>query len=397
MAAKSLTLKTLDRALTQSRADNSAGGDEVITATFKALPFEALIVDTRGAILFANPSALERFGWTSLEERPENNRLSDAFTISTPDVAQAIRDGISLGNMLLSARGATTLRPRPTRFNCTQLPGPDGTRVRVLLVRDMQSESAAVIASLNHDRRFLEDQLADAQANNHDLTEALQKMKIFTSAASHDLRNPIAVLRGLVDHLNSGYRDGLPSEAGKVLDVMSRATDQMGELTTQLLDHARSTTGKIHAVPNDIHSVLGKVRENLRPLLLEAGGTLSVEGPSGALMADTSLLEVLCSNLVSNAIKYRSPERKLHITIRTLGNAVLQVTDNGIGFSDEQAAQMFQAFEQLDKNNARGGTGLGLATCNEICRRHGWTIRAEGTPRSGATFTVSFGADKPLP
>lgn len=111
------------------------------------------------------------------------------------------------------------------------------------------------------------------------------------------------------------------------------------------------------------------------------------------MQADPTLLHLVLTNLLSNAIKYREPARPLEITITMEGTGrgqwALSVADNGTGFDPQDKHRILQPFHRAHREI--GGSGIGLSTCAEICRRHSWKLTADAEPGAGAVFTISCG------
>ena len=360
-----------------------------VAGAFLAMPSCAFIVDWEGKVVLANRMArntyFRREGSTRL-----NLHLSEVFDIPQDTATKTIRGALKVGRVTLSSRRMSSHRPKPIRFRATLISGARSGERSILLAQDTLGESVEAITNINNHRRRVEARLEAERAGNRELTSSLHTMEVFTNAASHDLRNPISVLRGLIDHMQEDHADALPQDGREVLNVMSRAAAQMDEITTQLLEHARSATGTLATVPIDAHHHIDNVFANLAPIVEDAGGRVEAHGPAVTLLADPALFEVLVTNLVSNAIKYRDADRPPVVKVALYERTSMVVSDNGIGFSPEDATRIFGTFERLSHSSDRGGTGLGLATCFEICRRHGWSISASGEPGVGASFTVTF-------
>jgi signal transduction histidine kinase len=104
-------------------------------------------------------------------------------------------------------------------------------------------------------------------------------------------------------------------------------------------------------------------------------------------------MKMVFSNLISNALKYARPDVPLEIKIRATEQedaTVISITDNGIGFVNDQAEKVFQLFERLDAAQQHEGSGIGLANVKRIVIRHGGRIWAKSQPQQGATFFVGL-------
>jgi signal transduction histidine kinase len=110
--------------------------------------------------------------------------------------------------------------------------------------------------------------------------------------------------------------------------------------------------------------------------------------------ADETQVRQLVENLLTNALKYRHPDRPGRIVLRLhragRRQCLFEVEDNGIGFDPIHASQIFEPFRRLHSERDYSGTGVGLAICARVCEQHGWTIRGYGRPGAGATFRVSM-------
>jgi len=109
--------------------------------------------------------------------------------------------------------------------------------------------------------------------------------------------------------------------------------------------------------------------------------------PGLTAWGDPRMLELVLSNLLSNAWKYSAGSADPHIAVSGGDNAIC-VTDNGAGFDMAHADKLFQPFQRLHRQDEFPGLGIGLSTVSRIVRRHGGTIRAEGAVGRGATFRV---------
>ena len=131
------------------------------------------------------------------------------------------------------------------------------------------------------------------------------------------------------------------------------------------------------------------------PAALEEADAAVTHDPLPAVVAAHSQIVRLFQNLISNAIKYRSPGRKptAHISARPEGTYwVISVQDNGIGFAQQYADSLFTPFKRLH-GREYSGSGVGLAICRRIVENHGGRIWAESTVGEGSTFHFTLPRD----
>jgi CheY-like chemotaxis protein len=211
------------------------------------------------------------------------------------------------------------------------------------------------------------------------------------AALAHELRNPLAPIRSAVDVLRL-------SAAGRpeICDMMDRQVNNMVRLIDDLTEVSRITRGVIDLRLDTIElgAAITEALETSAPLIEAAGHQLSVTLPNEALVveADAVRLAQVFSNLFNNAVKYTDPGGRIVVAARSEdGDAVVTVTDTGIGMPAEQLPKVFDMFVQLDGRNrrAKGGLGIGLTLARRLVEMHRGTLTAASAgPGRGSEFTV---------
>ncbi len=242
----------------------------------------------------------------------------------------------------------------------------------------------------------------------HDITELRryeQDLAIFAGVVAHDLKAPLAVIRGHCE-LASDLLDDLPpltgtaqagaDEAGKALGRIAAAVDRMGALIDTLLAYttARDAPLRLETVPLGplVADVVQERTGHLRP---EADPLPDIYvGPLPSVTADPAMLRHVIDNLVGNALKYVQPGRQPRVDVTAVpaadGWIRLDVADRGIGIPDDEQARIFEAFHRAHSDARYAGTGLGLAICRRIVERHGGTIAVADNPGGGTRFELSL-------
>ena len=239
--------------------------------------------------------------------------------------------------------------------------------------------------SLNAELRTTNDQLA---RTNVDLDN-------FVYAASHDLKAPITNIEGLLALL----REQLPAataqdpEIGPVLAMMQGAVDRFTRTINELSDVTRlSQEPAPPATPVALAPVLDDVRLDLRPLLAQPGARLDVDLDDCREVAFSARnLRSVLYNLLSNALKYRHPDRPPHVRVgcRTAGDyAVLSVRDNGLGLAPDQQTELFTLFRRLHSHVE--GSGVGLYVVKRSVENAGGKVEVVSELGVGSTFSVYF-------
>jgi OmpR-family two-component system manganese-sensing sensor histidine kinase len=244
------------------------------------------------------------------------------------------------------------------------------------------------------------------------IQESYQYLRQFTADASHELRNPLALIQTTVQVALSDP-DITPAEQRQQLEVVERLTQRLGRLVNDLLFLARQDSGMIQPQwqPCPLDALLMAVVEeqsaaaaakNIR-LILDLGES-EVEAPSDpfTLIGDYEQLARLFSNLVSNSLQYTPTGGQVRLTLEQItrhGIPSLQVLvqDTGIGISEQAHPHLFERFYRVDPARPRtelatayAGTGLGLAITKAICETHQGQIRVESKPNQGTTFKVTL-------
>jgi signal transduction histidine kinase len=182
--------------------------------------------------------------------------------------------------------------------------------------------------------------------------------------------------------------DGLAPEKGQLVTRLTQSAERMSELLEALLNLSRIGAQDLQRQEVSLDDL---VKRAVSELGSETEGR-QVEWKIGALPiinCDPPMMQQALINLVNNALKYTRFRTVARIEIGRLeieGQTAIYVRDNGIGFSMDQAQQLFTPFHRLHPERQFEGTGVGLATVERIIRRHGGRIWAESKPNEGATF-----------
>ncbi len=227
----------------------------------------------------------------------------------------------------------------------------------------------------------------------------LEHMKTeFLNLASHELRGPLAVVRGY----NLMMRDGVVGEDDLpgISKIVEAKLAQMNLLVEQMLEAARVEAGR--AVLNlTTFDLRDAVEEQVRTFQSVAGAhRIDVVQPDHQVLvsADRSRIGTVVANLLDNAIKYSPAAKEIQVRVGDGdGQVFVAVRDFGAGIAPEHVALLFQRFSRLptEDNVTIPGTGLGLFLCQEIARRHGGAIEVNSSPGNGSEFTLRIPRQAP--
>jgi PAS domain S-box-containing protein len=234
-------------------------------------------------------------------------------------------------------------------------------------------------------------------AANKQLTRTNVDLDNFIYTASHDLKAPITNIEGLLNLLKKTLPVAVRSDdlVASVLTRMHGSVERFTRTIAHLTDVTKLQTEFAQpAVTLLLADVVEGVRQDLLPLLTEASAQLAVDVDScqSKVFSEKNLRSILY-NLLSNALKYRHPDRVLAIRVActTEGNdLILIVQDNGLGVSELQQKHLFQLFQRLHTHVE--GSGLGLYMVKKIVENAGGTIAVQSQVNVGTTFTIRFPA-----
>jgi len=212
----------------------------------------------------------------------------------------------------------------------------------------------------------------------------------FLAMVSHELRTPLAVIVGGVKTLkNQGHRM-TPEDREQLVEAVIQRSEQLRGLVEDLLQTTREL--KLQLAMVDLAEVVADAVAGVRAA--EPGLPITCDAPGPVpVVADVNRIRQVVDNLLTNAVKY-APGSSVRVEARTEGEtAVLAVSDQGPGMSEEQAARAFEPFYQGDQPTAMaGGVGLGLHITRRIVEAHGGSIRVESQPGEGTTMRLSLPA-----
>ena len=260
----------------------------------------------------------------------------------------------------------------------TRLGGADSRRV-ALLFSDItkRKESEATLRKLAND-----------------LAEADRRKTEFLATLAHELRNPLAPIRSGLSVMR--LKGDSPASVARVREMMERQVGYMVHLIDDLLDIARISGGKLELKREraDLRAVLSSAVETSLPLIETGRHALTLDLPDAEVPAEVDMTRIaqVVANLLNNAAKYTPAGGRLGLSLRVQDHeAVIAVSDNGIGIPPDQLSSVFDMFSQVGHHTDRsqGGLGIGLSLVRRLVTMHGGEVGATSAgPNAGSTFTV---------
>ncbi len=216
----------------------------------------------------------------------------------------------------------------------------------------------------------------------------------FTANVSHELKTPLTSIKGFTDMLSSGMVAS-PEDQQRFLTMIGVEVDRLINLINDILklSELESVTIEQCEERSGLLAAARETAELLAPAAGQAGVALEVSGSEALVAVPYGRLKELLLNLMENGVKYNEPGGRVDVSVsQREGQAVLTVSDTGIGIPQEARDRVFERFYRVDKGRSRkrGGTGLGLAIVKHIVQLYGGSVHLDSQPGEGSTFTVTL-------
>jgi signal transduction histidine kinase len=223
------------------------------------------------------------------------------------------------------------------------------------------------------------------------LDAAFGAQRQFLADASHELRNPLAIIRTNLD-VALADPDADPEELRQSLVVIQRASDRMSHLVDDLLALARGQALEVRSETVDLGAAVADASDELFLSAKRRDITLDRTIVPGVVVSgDYDALKRAVSNLLENAVRYAPPGSRVRLAVGSeRSRAWVSVSDEGPGLAPEDQRRVFDRFWRADKGRSRaeGGTGLGLAIVRQIANSHGGEVQLQSKVGVGSTFTI---------
>lgn len=237
--------------------------------------------------------------------------------------------------------------------------------------------------------------LEELRARQLALEQAELRKNEFMAMLAHELRNPLAAIK-----LNLAMLKLKPMTTGPELasrrEVMSRQVDQISRMVSDLVDVTRVEKGKVELRETavEVNSLVKDALEMTAAAILERKHEVVFKAAPHDiwLRGDSARLLQVFTNVIQNAAKYTPEQGRIQIAVRAQdAQAVIEVSDNGVGIGADMLPQVFALFVQARDKSASAGIGVGLTLADRLVREHGGTIsvHSEGVGR-GSQFTIKL-------
>ncbi|ADJ13707.1 PAS domain S-box protein [Halalkalicoccus jeotgali] len=224
----------------------------------------------------------------------------------------------------------------------------------------------------------------ELEAAIEELERSNAELERFAYVASHDLKEPLRMIRSYLDLIQRRYEGSLDEDADEFITYAVDGAERMRRMIDDLLTYSRIGTDDITLQAVDPNEVIDRVLDSIRIAIEEENADVTVEDLP-TVEGDAQQLGQLFQNLISNAIAYSGeapPE--IHVSATEYDDGwQFSVSDSGVGIDPDQIDEVFEIFSS---GTVSSSTGIGLAICKKIVQQHGGEIWVESEPGTGSTF-----------
>ena len=356
-------------------------------------PDAIIVINAESVVTYWNPRAEAVFGWSA--EEVIGRSLAEII------IPPQYRDAHKSGMQRYLTTGQANVLNRTIEITALDKTGRE-FYVSLTISTTYQNGVISFIAFL----RDIDDQKRSAlelAQKKTELEASNQELEQFAHVASHDMKEPIRKIRVFISLLQSQSQNRLSPEDKNLLDKIDMAASRLNDMVEGVLAYSTVKADIPIVEKVDLNEVVKAVVTDLELIIQQKKARINYEALP-VIEGGRVLLYQLFYNLLNNALKFTQPlaDPQIEIKSRILkGNAInhfqadgavsyaeITVRDNGIGFAQEDAKNIFNTFARLHSKDQYEGTGLGLSLCKNIAEKHKGFITAFGKEGEGASFVI---------
>ena len=377
-----------------------------MSSLLDALDKPLLVTDRSGRVLFANLHAQNSVQWDAVENGAQPNLFRDVLHVDAKGLFGQLEGGEQEVNLQIQCGSA------PARARIRWLPEPDWLVIF--------AEPAPTEPPVDQDqmRQTVHDLLQEREITYRNLLAAYLRLQevnrqktVFLGSAAHELKTPLAVMKGYYDLLLSGSLGNLTEKQRDILQESKHSCDRLVRLVSTFLNYTALESGKLvlQFQDNDIRDCVNDMVVRWKEAFRRANVSLDVvvDAKLPAFKFDYPKIQQCVTNLVDNALKHTPAGGKVTLQVqaqfwerrislvtptkerragkRPQPNSVLvSVTDTGVGIAAEFHQEIFEDFVRVDPSSS--GMGLGLAITKRLIQAHHGKIWVDSEPGRGSSF-----------
>jgi signal transduction histidine kinase len=377
-----------------------------MSSLLDALDKPLLVTDRSGRVLFANLHAQNSVQWDAVENGAQPNLFRDVLHVDAKGLFGQLEGGEQEVDLQIQCGGA------PARARIRWLPEPDWL---VIFAEPAPNEAPA-----DHDqmRQTVHDLLQEREITYRNLLAAYLRLQevnrqktVFLGSAAHELKTPLAVMKGYYDLLLSGSLGNLSEKQRDILQESKHSCDRLVRLVSTFLNYTALESGKLvlQFQDNDIRDCVNDMVVRWKEAFRRANVSLEVvlDEKLPAFKFDYPKIQQCVTNLVDNALKHTPAGGKVTLQVQTQfwerrispvtptkerragkrpqpNSVLVSVTDTGVGIAAEFHQEIFEDFVRVDPSSS--GMGLGLAITKRLIQAHHGKIWVDSEPGRGSSF-----------
>ncbi|MGB7024714.1 MAG: HAMP domain-containing sensor histidine kinase [Candidatus Acidiferrales bacterium] len=378
----------------------------LMSSLLDALDKPLLVTDRSGRVLFANLHAQNSVEWDAVENGTEPNLFRDVLHVDAKGLFGQLEGGEQEVDLQIQCAGA------PARARIRWLPEPDWL---VIFAEPAPNEAPA---DQDQMRQTVHDLLQEREITYRNLLAAYLRLQevnrqktVFLGSAAHELKTPLAVMKGYYDLLLSGSLGHLSEKQRDILQESKHSCDRLVRLVSTFLNYTALESGKLvlQFQDNDIRDCVNDMAVRWKEAFRRANVHLDLilEEKLPAFKFDYPKIQQCVTNLVDNALKHTPSGGKVTLEVQTQfwerrispitptkerragrrpqpNSVLVSVTDTGVGIAAEFHQEIFEDFVRVDPSSS--GMGLGLAITKRLIQAHHGKIWVDSEPGRGSSF-----------
>jgi len=387
---------------------------EHVRALLERLDHGVIVASRDGSILILNDRARKCLAQFGFNRNDPLNVLRELMQVDPTDIARRIDGGES------EIRMESTVGGKPCRFRLGWIPGPSWLAIELdseeHRATGMDEMSQPTVQELLQEREITYRNLLAAYLK---LQEVNRQKTVFLASAAHELKTPLAVIKGYYDLLLTGSLGRLTEKQQDILEESKESCERLVRLVSMFLNYSALESGKLvlQLRENDLRDCLAEITSRWSEAFQRKGVRLESQlDPSiPAFKFDYQKVQQVAGNLLDNALKHTpaggtvtlrarphfwerrvaniSPvEERRRFRLPRPNSVEVSVTDSGHGIAPEHHQEIFEDFMRVDKNTS--GMGLGLAIAKRLIQAHRGKIWVESEAQRGSTFAFLLPMDQ---
>jgi PAS domain S-box-containing protein len=418
---KSVQLEISNKELVQKNKDALIAGSVIaerenrIQSIFEAAPDAVITLDQEGNITNWNAEAETIFGWDKREVMGKNLAgviIPERYReLHTKGMKRFLENGegpvLNKPVELYALTKENTEIPVELKISASKI--NEGDFIFIGFVRN--------ISKRRQNEEALRNQTLQLLDSNKALTRVNKELELFNYISSHDLQEPLRKIQIFASRILTNEYEKLSARGQDDFNRMQDAAARMQTLIEDLLAYSRTTTSERMLVNTNLAELVEEVKADFREEIQARNAQIEIQEMCEANVIAFQFRQ-LVQNLFSNAFKFSSPQKPLHIkvksriveyaellqknealfnpqaglptngTIHEKQYCHISVSDNGIGFEPQYKDRIFDIFQRLHNNSTYQGTGIGLAIVKKIVENHNGFITATGELSKGSCFDI---------